>query len=115
MKIVYIAGPFRGKTEWDRQQNIRRAEGLALEVWRLGAAAICPHKNTEHFDGSAPDELWLRGDLEILRRCDAVILLPTWPRSQGAMFEKGFAEDNRIPVFEDLKDLKDWIDITGSI
>jgi hypothetical protein len=75
--IIFISGAFRGKPniEWNRQQNIRAAEAAALEVWRLGGIAICPHKNTEHFDGAAPDDVWLDGDLQILARCDAILLI----------------------------------------
>lgn len=109
MKVVYIAGPFRGVTEWDRQQNIRRAEALALEVWKLGAAAICPHKNTEHFDGSAPDKLWLKGDLEIMYRCDAVLVTKDWNRSSGACSEVSEAFNRGIPVFCSVGGLKDWL------
>ena len=30
MKLVYIAGPFRAPTPWQVEQNVRRAESLAL-------------------------------------------------------------------------------------
>ncbi|MCG8435902.1 MAG: hypothetical protein MJA83_17910 [Gammaproteobacteria bacterium] len=42
MKIVYIAGPFRAKTPWRVEQNIRKAESWALHVWKMGAVAVCP-------------------------------------------------------------------------
>lgn len=108
MTVVYVAGPFRGPTAWDVEQNIRRAEALALEVWRLGMAAICPHANTRFFDKAAPDEAFLDGDLAILRRCDAVLLTPDWARSQGALGEKLEAARCGIPVFFTLKALDDW-------
>ena len=91
-KVIYIAGPFRGPSHWDIAQNIRRAEALALQVWRLGHVALCPHANTGHFQDAAPDEVWLQGDLELLRRCDAVLLTPDWLRSAGARAEFRFAE-----------------------
>lgn len=59
MKLVYLAGPFRGPTKWDVVQNIRRAESYALEIWKLGAACICPHLNTANFDGALPDQVWV--------------------------------------------------------
>ena len=51
MKLVYIAGPFRGSSAWDIEENIRVAERAALEVWKMGAAALCPHTNTRFFQG----------------------------------------------------------------
>lgn len=109
MKLVYVAGPFRGKDSWEMEQNIRRAESLALDVWRLGAACICPHSNTRFYQGAAPDEVWLEGDLEILRRCDAILLTEDWARSQGAKEEKRVAEEQGIPVLYSVYELHAWL------
>lgn len=109
MKVVYIAGPFRGPNAWEVERNIRRAEEQALEVWRMGAAVICPHTNTRFFDGAAPDDVWLKGDLEILKRCDAVLLTWDWAKSQGATAEKHYAELHSIPVFSAPLDLQYWL------
>lgn len=110
MKVVYIAGPFRGNSAWDIECNIRRAETLALEVWRLGAAALCPHTNTRFFQNAAPDEVWLKGDIEMLKRCDAIIMTDNWTQSSGAVAEHDFAEINSIPVFYSLVSLRGWLD-----
>lgn len=109
MKVIYIAGPFRGASAWDIECNIRRAEALALEVWRLGHAALCPHTNTRFFQNAAPDEVWLKGDLALLERCDAVVLTADWKRSSGALAEVQFANDKNIPVFDDLRELQSWL------
>lgn len=109
MKVVYIAGPFRGASSWDIEQNIRRAEELALEVWRLGAACLCPHTNTRFFQNAAPDDVWLAGDLELLRRCDAVLVTPDWHRSRGAQKEVSAAAELNIPVFRALEQVRAWI------
>ena len=108
MIVVYIAGPFRGKSHWDVEQNIRRAEGLALEAWRAGFAVICPHTNTRFFDGAADDKVWLEGDLEILVRCDVVLLTDDWERSSGARAEVAHAREWNVPVFMTLETLREW-------
>lgn len=108
MKVIYVAGPFRGPSAWDIECNIRRAETLALEVWRLGHAALCPHTNTRFFQNAAPDEVWLKGDLELLRRCDAVVLTNDWKRSSGARAEVQFAINQGIPVFDTLHQFACW-------
>jgi nucleoside 2-deoxyribosyltransferase len=110
MKLVYVAGPFRGPSAWDIEQNIRRAETLALAVWRLGAACLCPHTNTRFFQNAAPDSVWLEGDLEMLRRCDAVILTDDWERSSGARAERDLAIQQNIPVFYGIDDLQEWLE-----
>ncbi|HXJ56945.1 MAG TPA: DUF1937 family protein [Verrucomicrobiae bacterium] len=106
MTVVYVAGPFRGPTPWDVECNIRRAEALALEVWRLGAVALSPHCNTRHFDKAAPDDIWLKGDLELLRRCDAMIVTPDWERSSGARAEVEYALSLGMPICGTLEELK---------
>src|SRR5687767_5489314 len=109
MKLGYVAGPFRGKSHWEIAENIRNAERIALEVWRLGAACICPHSNTMHFQDAAPDHVWLDGDLEMLARCDFVLMTPDWRRSSGATAEHKFAEDRGIRIFYDVPTLEQWL------
>jgi nucleoside 2-deoxyribosyltransferase len=108
-RVIYVAGPFRGPNSWEIEQNIRRAEELALEVWRMpGLSALCPHMNTRHYQGVLPDEVWLEGDLEQMSRCDAVLVVPNWIKSQGTTAEIRHAESRGIPVFYSLGDLHAW-------
>lgn len=109
MRVVYIAGPFRSMHAWGVEQNVRRAEALALEVWIMGAAAICPHTNTRFFDGVLDDGVFLDGDLEIVKRCDAVLMTHDWKTSVGATAEHAYAIRHNIRVFYDLPDLRQWI------
>ncbi len=109
MKVIYISGKFRGPNAWEIELNIRAAEELALEVWRLGAAALCPHANTRFFQGAAHDELWLDGDLEFVRRCDAMLMVPNWKTSQGSIKERGLALSINQPVFYSLEALREWL------
>jgi len=117
-KVIYIAGPFRGSSSWDIERNVRRAEELALQVWKAGFTAICPHANTRFYQGVLPDDAWLDGDLAILGRCDAVLLTPDWRESAGATAERAFAIQRGIPVFGSLIELRKhftnptWVNIT---
>jgi hypothetical protein len=105
LALVYIAGPFRGKTAYQVRLNIREAEAAALRVWKCGMVAICPHLNTANFTGELPDQAFLDGDLAILSRCDAVLLTSEWKRSAGAISEYEYAQENDIPVFHNIGDL----------
>jgi hypothetical protein len=109
MRICYIAGPFRGRNSWEVEQNIRRAEDLAFKVAELGAMPLCPHTNTRFFNGTLDDKFWLEGTLELLRRCDAVLLVPGWRSSSGAIAEEAEAMRIGIPVFEKLDLLAAWV------
>lgn len=106
MNVIYVAGPFRGPNSWEIEENIRRAERLALEVWRIGMACICPHTNTRFYQGAAPDHVWLDGDLELLLRCDAILMTPDWERSKGASAERDFVLQHGKPVYYSLAELQ---------
>lgn len=114
MKLVYVAGPFRAKpdpsNQWVQWQNVLRAAALALEVWKLGAACICPHLNTAFYEGSAPANVWLEGDIEMMRRCDAVLMTEDWMNSTGAIAERSHAHAEGVPIFYDIKSLSEWLD-----
>lgn len=98
MQVAYIAGPFRAENAWEIEQNIRRAENVALEYWRDGYAVICPHTNTRFFQGAAPDSVWLQGDIEIMRRCDLVVFIPGWELSDGCRAEMDICREEGIHV-----------------
>ncbi|MFA5053195.1 MAG: DUF1937 family protein [Parcubacteria group bacterium] len=87
MKVVYIAGPYRAPTQWQREQNIFKAREVGVMVARLGAMPLIPHSNTAHMDGIADDQFWLDGTLELCRRCDALVTVLGWKDSSGAQNE----------------------------
>jgi len=92
--LVYLAGPYRGNI----RSNVRQAEEWAAACARKGIHYFCPHLNSAFFDHDANAEFWLTMDLNILSRCDVLLLMPGWERSRGAQDEKAFAEREGIPV-----------------
>ena len=112
-RVIYVAGPFRGKTPWDVEKNIRRAEELAFRVANAGAMPLCPHTMTRYFDKQCTDEFWLAGTLELLERCDAIILTANWEQSTGARGEYDRAGALNLPVLIETavndEELAAWI------
>ncbi len=99
-EVVYLAGPYRSpEGPWGIHENIQRARQIAIELWRMGYAVICPHCNTAFFDGACHDDVWLEGDIAILRKCDIVVMMPRYLESEGARAEFIAAEAAGIPVF----------------
>jgi len=107
MKLVYLAGPYRGRSEWDVHTNIQQAEWYAAEITKRRGDLFCvtPHKNTAYMGGLQPDKYFLDGTLELLRRCDYIYLLPNWETSAGAVAEE--KEARRL----NIKDITEEIDI----
>jgi hypothetical protein len=117
MIVVYVAGPFRstnknGKSNaWGVQKNVMRAMELALEVWKRGAVALCPHSNTMFFqdaDGCA-DDVWLKGDIELLKRSDAILMTDDYLKSSGARHEHDWAKAHGVPVLYSVDELDEWL------
>jgi len=111
LKLVYVAGPYRAKSLYGIAKNIYRAWKVAKELWSNNIAVICPHTNTlwlsEPPNNIAPEH-FLGGDLLMVRGCDAVLMLPKWSTSKGAIGEREFAWSNNIPIFYDTNEVIAW-------
>jgi hypothetical protein len=108
LKLVYIAGPFRAMSAYiPGVQDIFAVQENIMVAMKVGA-------NTMFFTAAAPDEVWLEGDQELLRRCDAILMTPNWQRSSGASAEHALALDAGIPVFYELRQVVDWLSVSKS-
>ncbi|MGY6214947.1 DUF7768 domain-containing protein [Methylolobus aquaticus] len=98
--LAYVAGPYRDRRgTYYVDQNIWAARQLAAGLWARGFTAVCPHLNTSHFDGLVSDQAFLDGTLEMMRRCDLVVITSTWHTSAGTIGEIREALRLGIPVY----------------
>jgi Domain of unknown function (DUF4406) len=109
VKVVYVAGKFTGPTARDVHLNVYAAEKVAMLIAEAEAMPLTPHLNTKNFDGTKSPEFWYAGTLELLRRCDAMMLVPGWEASKGVAAEMEEADRRNIPVFESIVMLKAWL------
>ena len=118
MKLIYVAGPYRGKDAHAVLHNIAAARKVALKLAARGALQnpplfpVTPHLNTESFELFLPtidDSFWLEGTMAILQRCDAVLLVsPEAPSvSAGTKAEVEWALAHGKPVYRTLEALLD--------
>ena len=96
--LIYVAGKYTGNV----QENIDKAEAVAGDLWRMGHAVICPHANSNHFEDKFPDitwEMYMEGDLNMIARVDALVMVDNWQDSKGATIEHAYAQSLGVPIY----------------
>jgi len=109
--IVYIAGPYTADSYRGVDFNIEIARKAAVFLARHRIAYICPHLNSAHFDTALPTipySYWTNMYLELLRRCDAILLVGYWRNSKGTQVEIAEAERCGIPVLHKPAEALKW-------
>lgn len=103
--LVYVAGPY---SKPDPVENINKAVKWGTKLLDDGIVTpFLPHlSGTWHMIDPRPYEDWLAYDLEIMRRCDAVLRIPG--ASSGADKETAEAVELGIPVYLSYAGLYAW-------
>lgn len=118
MKVVYVAGAYNDSTRQLVQQNINNSVYVGYTVMVAGAIPVIPHAMFDPLGGVLPESSVMRGCLELLSRCDAVVT--RGDRGASGMVSKGTKKELRrarhlsIPVFylnvdEGMDDFFDWV------
>lgn len=112
-KLIYTAGKYSDATLNLTKKNIQKAKEMSLEIWSLGAGAICPHLNSYLFDyknqTTATWKDFLDADIKMIDGCDAIYMVNGWKNSKGAITEYEHAKKSHIKVITNKKDLKKFI------
>lgn len=117
LRVGYIAGAYTADNTWIREQNIRRAEEVALNLAMVGIAPNCPHTQSRFFFGCQTEEFWLEATMELMRRSDMVVLVKGWEYSSGTLGEIKEANRLGIPIYMNVRDAVDGIraDLSGVV
>jgi len=102
MKLIYVAGPYRAKTKERLELHLAQATYVGVLLAEKGWFPVIPHLNTARFERYSPwleDKFFLVGTLEMMRRCDAVCLVPGYEYSEGTKGEIAEAERIGLKVY----------------
>lgn len=111
MKLLYIAGPYRSETPEGIKANITMAQHVGARAADRGWTPMVPHNMSAGLE-LLGDEFWLDATMELLKRCDAVLLVPGYQESAGTMAEIEEAVSRGMSIFEmhDLPEFSSWVD-----
>lgn len=90
--FIYLAGKLTGKTDSERFLNTHLAIQYVVRLWKDGHEVYCPHMESLFIWDTLTSQEWIRRDLKIIERVDAVAFLPNWKNSVGARQEHAHAK-----------------------
>jgi hypothetical protein len=104
--LIYVSGPYTASTANELTQNIERAKLAGLKVRAVGFVPIVPHLAILNDEPEVfTYDKAMAECLEILVRCDAILMMDGWLDSRGACTERDFALRAGIPVRYSLAEL----------
>lgn len=104
MKLVYICSPYRAEDKETLQRNIDYAKELTKESLLRGECPVAPHLYmTQCLDDNVDQErtIGLEAGIEILRKCDRVIVGMRYGISKGMKAEIKKAGQYAIQILFD--------------
>lgn len=98
---IYVSGPY---SSGDTAVHVANAVRAGMRLRELGHVPIIPHlSHFAHLIESRPYQFWMDWDLELLKRCDAVLRLPG--DSPGAEIEVRAAQRAGLPVYHSVEEV----------
>ena len=107
--FVFIAGPYQAKggghdaAHWyEIDAHINEARLWATKLVNQKIPFFCPHMNSAHMEVIAPEagtQYWYDLDNLFLPQASALLLIPRWLESVGAVAENRLAKNLGIPCY----------------
>lgn len=106
----YLSVPMSAPTALSRQLLRFAALATSTRLWEAGILHYCPPANGPAIGSSdLPYEYWMAMDLEVLKRCDWILMGEGWEDSHGCVREFNLAMNIGIPVLFTLQQAADFI------
>jgi hypothetical protein len=111
-KLIYIAGKLNSDA-CGYIKNVHAMVKHAEKVRKLGCSVAVPCLDLIHglICGDHGYSDYFENNIEIMKRCDAVALVPNWKTSEGAKKEIKVAHDLNMPILYDLKEVKQFLGV----
>jgi hypothetical protein len=108
--LIYIAGKLNGKTAIEYIQNVHTMVKYAEKVRKLGFSIMVPGNDVicGFICGTHEYDDYWKNNVTIMKRCDALAMVPNWRDSKGAVSERKIALEEGIIVLDTWKDVVDY-------
>lgn len=107
---LYVAGKYNDTDVLKVLDNMRLGIDTCTELMELGFAPWCPWLDYHYRlrSGNVTMEQYKASGLAWVEGSQAMLMLPNYRNSGGALAEKALAEQIGIPVFENIQSLLQW-------
>lgn len=108
MVLLYIAGPYSAPTQEGIEENVKAAQKLGAELMTAfpgKVLAVVPHSIGKGLEDRGDYKFWCAATLELMKRCDGVVLRHNWHNSPGALGEVDAALRLRMPIVVESENL----------
>jgi len=95
----YLSAPMSAPDALTRTHHHLAALGVSARLWEAEALHYCPHRNSPQVGTTDVSyESWIAMDLEVLRRCNYILMAGDWNHSPGCRRELAVAMHLGLPV-----------------
>lgn len=92
LPMGYLSAPISAPDALTRACHHLVALGASAHLWESEVLHYCPHRNSPEVGTSdVPYESWMAMDLEVLRRCNYIVMVGRWNESAGCRRELAMA------------------------
>ena len=101
----FISGPYTAIGEDAVHDHVERAAQMKAALMRRGHYTYCPHMESAFFEEDYSDitrKMHLDNCIAQLDPSEAIMMLPNWARSEGAITEHGIMVSRGRPVYDDI-------------
>lgn len=99
LPMAYLSAPMSAPDALTRQLHHLAARRTSHELWEAEVLHYCPHTNSPAIGSSdVAYESWMAMDLEVIRRCDFVVMSGSWRESPGCRRELAMAMHLGLPI-----------------
>ena len=99
---IYISAPITGRTAAECEMKFNKAKN---DILKRGHFAVSPWDISKSLPVTFQHDDYLAVDIEVMRRCDAVLFLDGWYQSKGCRRERECCHHYGITILDSIEEV----------